>query len=70
MIRIDITEVQCLQARLAEINKLPFEEIIWYKDGMPLEITPGNLREFKFTGLSNTCFVELGLYDEINCHLG
>jgi hypothetical protein len=70
MTRIDIEEVQRLQARLAEINKLPFEEIVWCKNGKPLEIAVAKLYDFKFFGLSNTCFVELGLYDEINCHVG
>lgn len=70
MVAIDIEEVQRLQARLIEINKLPFEEIVWYQNGRQIEISDEKLHDFKFIGLSNTCFVELGLYDEINCPIG
>lgn len=56
--RIDIEEIERLQARRREINALELEEIDFYKDGVLVEAVPGAIAEWRFTGLGNVCYVE------------
>ena len=59
MIRIAIEDVLELQAKRAAINTLPLGEIEWTQNGEVIPITPEQVEDFRFTGLSNTSFVEL-----------
>lgn len=57
-------EVRTLKNRLREINGIPFTEIEWRENGAPIAVLPGVADEFKFTGLSNTDFIDLDIYRE------
>jgi len=61
---IAIEDVQELQRKLAKINKLDFQDIEWTSNGVPLVITDEDKEDWRFTGLSNTCFVESNEYGE------
>jgi hypothetical protein len=60
--RIDIEEVEDLLYRISEINKLQFTEIEWYKYGEPVKIDRNIIKNFLFTGLLNTDFIEAQYY--------
>ena len=54
---IAIEEVQKLNERISEINRLKFDDIVWTKDGKPVEFDSRLLADWKFMGLSNRDFV-------------
>ena len=56
--RIDIEEIIALQARRREINALDLKDVKFFKDGKPVEVTPEQIEEWSFIGLSNIDFVE------------
>lgn len=62
--RVDVEFVTELKRKLREINRADFEEIVWYEDGKPLEIT-GDLKElweeWPKIGLNNADFVMFGI---------
>jgi hypothetical protein len=64
MIEINIEEVMALQNRRREINSTPLKEIIFKKDGHPINIPPELLEEFRFTGLNNVDFIDMGFYEQ------
>lgn len=64
MVNIEIEEVQRIFARLQEIDAIPFSEVNWLKDGKPLVLSPDLLEDFNYTGMPNTAFVDLRLYEE------
>lgn len=55
--KINIEEILEAQARRGEINSTDIKEIEWYLDGVKLSIPAETLEEWRFTGLSNTDFV-------------
>lgn len=55
--KINIEEILEAQARRGEINSTDIKEIEWYLDGVKLSIPDETLEEWRFTGLSNTDFV-------------
>lgn len=57
--KIDINEVTRLHNRLAEINRLPLEQIEWMDGDKKIEVTPEAVADFKFIGLCNEDFVML-----------
>lgn len=57
MTRVDVETVMRIYEERRAINSIPLEEVEWYKDGKPMEIRPGAVEDFKFTGLSNTDFI-------------
>ena len=59
--RVDVEYVKKLQAERLKINDLNFDEIEWYKEGKKLVIDSALKEDFKFTGLTNTCFTEVFL---------
>lgn len=59
---IDVTEVCELQDRLDEINRLPFNEIMWTQNGIPISIHPEVLADWRFIGLSNSMFITAEFY--------
>lgn len=64
MTRVAIEEVKKLQARLDEINAIPFDKIEWTENGQPIAFDSEVKTFFKFTGLSNHCYIVDGFYQE------
>lgn len=72
--RVDIEHVRKIQEERMKINKVPLEQIEWYEDGKKVEIDPGIIDDFLYTGLNNTDFIIGKVYkqkdrfniDEIN----
>ena len=56
--QIHIEKVLELKRQLKEINSLDLEKIVWLKSGIPVEYHIQDVLDFKFTGLSNTDFIE------------
>lgn len=52
-----------LQAELDEFNSHPLKEIILTKDGEPVHIPEEIYEDWRFTGLSNGCFVEFEMWN-------
>lgn len=61
---VAIEEVKKLQARIAEINSIPLDKIVWTENDKPVEIVPEVKTFFKFTGLSNCSFITDDYYLE------
>ena len=59
--QVHIEKVLDLKRQLREINSVPIKEIIWLKNGSTIEYLQQDLEDFRFTGLSNTDFVEFYL---------
>lgn len=55
--KINIEEILDAQSTRNQINRLDIKEIEWYLDGEKLIISDETLEEWRFTGLSNTDFV-------------
>lgn len=56
--QIHIEKVLELKRQLKEINSLDLEKIVWLRSGTPVEYNIQDILDFKFTGLSNTDFIE------------
>lgn len=54
---IDINEVRELEARLLEINSIPFDEIEWVDGNDHLTYHKDLIDSWKYTGLSNCYFI-------------
>lgn len=61
-VRVDIDRVLELNEQCSEINGLPFERIIWTKDGNVVEIDRTCYHNWMFSGLSNMAFILSGAY--------
>lgn len=57
--KIDVNEVIRLHNRLAEINRLPLEQIEWMDGDKKIEVAPDAIADFQFIGLCNVDFVML-----------
>lgn len=55
--KINIEEILDAQSTRNQINRLDIKEIEWYLDGQKVTISDETLEEWRFTGLSNTDFV-------------
>ncbi len=53
---IQIEEIMEMQKRRKEINSIPFENIIFTKNNIPIEISESKKKKWKFSGLNNTDF--------------
>ncbi len=62
MVRVNIEDVQEIIRKRKRINKIPFDQIRWYKDGKVLFVPFSIASDFKYTGLNNTDFVATGAY--------
>ena len=62
--RVDIEDVLRLQQKQAEINKLEFKDIEWYKNGEKIEIDQKIIDQFDFTGMNNIDFITSGYYEQ------
>lgn len=59
-IRVDIEVVKALKNALDQINKIPLNEIQFYKNGKPIKMK--NLEEFRLTGLNNIDYILCSFY--------
>ena len=60
--RVDLEHVRKLYEERMKINKLNFEDIEWYENGERVEVSPKIIKDFKFTGLNNTDFVTMNIF--------
>jgi hypothetical protein len=58
MMRVDIERVRAIKAELKAINNVDLRTIEFYEDGKKLEIDPAVIEDWKFTGLTNTTFID------------
>lgn len=56
IVNVEVIE-RYLQA-IAEINAMKLADIEWHKDGIKIDISPEEVEEWKFVGLSNVCFMK------------
>ncbi len=56
--RVDIEYVRQLIEHIGELNRIPFGDINWYKNGEPMNLSDEQKETWKFTGLSNKCFAD------------
>lgn len=59
--QVHIEKVLDLKRQLREINSTDLRDITWLKDGKKIECLQEAVEDFRFTGLSNTDFVEFYL---------
>jgi len=55
--RVDVEDIYALQDERARYNRLDLKDIEFYHDGELVTIPEEVLEEWRFTGLSNICFV-------------
>lgn len=55
--KLNIEEALDAQTKRNQINSLDIKDIQWYLNGQRVNISDETLEEWKFTGLSNTDFV-------------
>lgn len=56
---IAVEDVDALQEHRRRINQIPLEQITWTLGGRTINVTPKQIEDFKFTGLSNIDFVDM-----------
>lgn len=62
MNQIDIQEIKKIQARINEINAIPFDEIEWTDGSMAINVSPEVINYWKLTGLTNREFITSNFY--------
>lgn len=55
--KLNIEDILAAQTRRNQINKMDIKDIEWYLDGEKVTVSDETLEEWRFTGLSNTDFV-------------
>ena len=60
---VDVEELEKINSRLEEINKVPFQNIRWKRDGKDLVLNHDVVDEWKYIGLSNSSFVSMGFHN-------
>jgi len=55
--KLNIEDILDAQSKRNQINSLDIKDIEWYLDGEKITISDDTLEEWRFTGLSNTDFV-------------
>jgi len=60
--KVNIEEIIGMKKRRADINEANLEDIEWYKDGEKISIDEKTLKDYRFTGLNNTNFIEYEYY--------
>lgn len=63
-IKVNIEDVDRIQAERRAINTPFMDDIDWYSQGVKINISPVVIERFKFTGLSNIDFITSGYYLE------
>lgn len=63
-VQVSVREVKWLNERKRQINMIDIDDIEWItEDGRVIPYNEKNVEDFKFTGLSNINFIELGFHD-------
>jgi hypothetical protein len=60
--KVSVEYIKWLRSELKKINKVKLRDIEFFENGMVLKHTDEELREFEFTGLNNTDFIETEHY--------
>lgn len=60
-IEVDIDDILNMKAKMRYINTKALDQIIWTRNGSAVEVSSTDVEEWRFTGLSNTDFVEFYL---------
>lgn len=60
--RVDIEDIRYINAKRVEINMLNLQDIVFYENGKPVEISEKVLEDFRYTGLSNIDFITSEFY--------
>ncbi len=55
--RVDLEEVERLEARRKEINDIPFEELEVFHKGKKVEYSEEIIEEWKYMGMSHFCLI-------------
>ncbi|CAG7581206.1 MAG: hypothetical protein SLAVMIC_00727 [uncultured marine phage] len=61
-VSISIEEIQELHKRMREINSHDLSDIEFTEDGIPIDIDPKIIEQFKFCGLNNKDFIMTDFY--------
>lgn len=61
---IELNVVRKRHQERCKINRLDLSQIIITDNGVPVEISAKVLQEFKYTGLSNNCFLEMEYWNK------
>jgi|WetSurMetagenome_2_1015567.scaffolds.fasta_scaffold51312_4 hypothetical protein len=59
---IHFEEIAEIIQTLHKLNSTPFDEIVWMRNGKPMDIPEYIREEFKFIGLANFNFIKDGFY--------
>ncbi len=59
---INIEDIKKAHDVLTDLNRCALADITFCEDGVPVEIDPKLLKDFKFLGLSNKDFITTGFY--------
>jgi hypothetical protein len=63
-VQVNIREVKWLIERKRQIDAMEIDDIEWItEDNRILEVDKQHLEDFKYTGLGNTNFIEMGWHD-------
>lgn len=60
-VRVDVEWLRRALEERAIFNAIPLEKIAWFRDGKWVDISPEQIDNFTFTGLSNTDFLRFGI---------
>lgn len=64
--RIDVERIKELKEELTAFNMLLLEDVDFYEQGNPINVSPEILREWLYTGLNNTDFITSETYKEVS----
>ena len=60
--QVNIEDVKRIAEERAKINRLQFDKIVWFENGVSLEIPQEVLDNWEFIGLNNMDFITTGHY--------
>ena len=58
--KIAVEYIKWLQAERERINKVPLDEIQFFRNGILVDVDRRGLEDFQFTGLNNIDFITTG----------
>lgn len=58
--KVNVEEVEQWLRFRERVNDMPLDQIQWYRNGERIEIPTAAIEDWKFIGLSNVCFAEMG----------
>lgn len=61
---VAVEYIRWLQAERKKVNEVELEDIVFFEDGMKLDIPKKVVSDFIFCGLNNTDFIISGAYLE------